>query len=160
MLLKTTLFVPLSNQIRLWYHQSRFSLFHPFLYFDLIESRRHGRRKGGRGNKTSLDIENFSKKKLFPYFIVWKNEFCLFCPPRKNDWKNPLVAPPGKNPSDAHAHSEVWKNQFLSACNIYRHRQHYSQSNSKIWKDVFITIFNCDMNAGDSQDAINLRCTT
>jgi len=142
----------------LWYHQSHFSLFRPFLYFGLIESRRHGRRKGGRGNKAPLDLKILAKKVVFLFSGEKKQIMPLLSPPKKL-LENPLVVPPGKNPSDAHAHSEVWKNQFLSACNIYCNRQHYLQSNSKIWKDAFITIFNCDMNAKDFHDAINLRCT-
>jgi len=52
---------------------------------------------------------------------------------------------------------EVLKNQFLSDCNRYCHRQHYLQSNSKIWKDAFITIFNLDMNVRRSSGRDNFK---
>jgi len=75
MLIKTTLSVPLSKHIRLWFHQSQISLCLPlcfFIYLTTIGGRpepgyalRHGRRKRGQGGKAPLDFENFSKKRLF-----------------------------------------------------------------------------------------------
>jgi len=53
----------------------------------------------GQGGHIPLDFENFGKKSFFK-FRVGKTKFQHFWPP---PWKNPLVPPHGKNPSDVHA---------------------------------------------------------
>jgi len=60
-----------------------------------VESFTMGVIKGGQ------DFEHFSKKG-YSYFQVGKNKYHHFCPPPEIFWKNLLVPPPGKNPSDAH----------------------------------------------------------
>jgi len=62
-------------------------------------TRVHGRRKGGA---SPLDFENISKIGCFLSFEWEKTNFTTFGPPLEKFWKNPLVAPPGKNTSDAH----------------------------------------------------------
>jgi len=49
-----------------------------------------------------LDFEIIGKKRLFFQFRGVKNKFHHFPPPWKKIWENPLLAAPGKNPSDAH----------------------------------------------------------
>jgi len=60
--------------------------------------------RGDMGAKVTLDFEFFGKKGCFPWFRVGKNNISpLAAHPLETFRKNPLVAPPGKNPSDAHA---------------------------------------------------------
>jgi len=51
----------------------------------------------------------FSAKKVFSYLRLGKMNFHHFWPPPKKNfgysWKNPLLATPGKNFSDAHAYA-------------------------------------------------------
>jgi len=47
------------------------------------------------------------KKGCFLSFEWQKTNFTTFGQHLKNIWKNPLVVPPGKNPSEAHAHKHV-----------------------------------------------------
>jgi len=47
-------------------------------------------------------------KKVVLLISSGKTNFTTFAAPLEIFWKNPLVAPSGKNPSDAHA-SNIWK---------------------------------------------------
>jgi len=61
----------------------------------------------GRGGPSlPPDFEIISKKKLFFQFRGVKTKFHHFLPPWKKFWENPLLAPPGKNPSDVHG--SIW----------------------------------------------------
>jgi len=51
----------------------------------------------GRGSRTPLDFEIFSKKGVFISPLLT---------PLEKFWKNPLVPPPEKNPSDAHVRTQ------------------------------------------------------
>jgi len=56
--------------------------------------------EGGRGDLvTHWILKILSKKSCFLSFEWEKTNFTTFAPP----WKNPLVPPPGKHSSDAHA---------------------------------------------------------
>jgi len=57
--------------------------------------------RGAGGPRPPLHFENFSKKGCFLSFEWEKINFTTFAPLEKI-WKNSLVLPPGKNPSDAH----------------------------------------------------------
>jgi len=54
-----------------------------------------------------LDFESISKKGLFYQFRGAKNKFHHFWPPWNKFWENPLLAPPGKKPSDAHVQKDI-----------------------------------------------------
>ena len=59
---------------------------------------------GGRGSLDPLDFVIISKKWLFFQFRGVKSKFHHFLPPGKKYYENPLLIPPGKTPSDAHAY--------------------------------------------------------
>jgi len=57
----------------------------------------------GRGGKAPPWILEFlAKKDCFLNFEWEKTNFTTFGYPLEKNWKNPSVAPLGKNPSDAH----------------------------------------------------------
>jgi len=58
---------------------------------------------GRRGPRPPRNLEILSKKVCFLRFDWEKRIFITFGSPLEKFWKNPLVAPYGKNPSDAHA---------------------------------------------------------
>jgi len=58
--------------------------------------------RGAEGAKPPLGFENYSKKGCFLSFEREEPNFTTFGPPLEKFWKNPLMAPPGKNPSDGH----------------------------------------------------------
>ena len=67
----------------------------------IVNHSNHGRRQG---SLPPLDFEIFCKKGCFLSFEWEKNKFHHFWPPPlEKFWKNPILSPPGKNPSDAHA---------------------------------------------------------
>jgi len=55
----------------------------------------------GRGGKASWILKVSPKKGCFFCFESEKTNFTTFAPPLEKFWKNTLVAPLGKNPSDA-----------------------------------------------------------
>jgi len=57
--------------------------------------------RGGQGGKPPWIFKISAKEVVFQFRGV-KNKFHHFWPPLEKFWKNSLVAPPGKNPSDAH----------------------------------------------------------
>jgi len=59
--------------------------------------------RGSRGTKAPLDAENIIKKGYFLSFEREKSTFTTVAPLEKF-WKNPLVAPPGRNLSDTHVY--------------------------------------------------------
>ena len=79
----------------------------------------HGRRKGGRGASAPHWILKFSAKKVVFLVLRGKNQISPLLRP---SWKNPLVPPLGKNPSDAHGYNalEIW-----SDTNSFRDKTHY-----------------------------------
>jgi len=56
-------------------------------------------------SEEGLEFENFSKKCCFLNFECQTKFYHCWAPVEK-PWENPLVAPPGKILSDAHAHSK------------------------------------------------------
>jgi len=60
-----------------------------------------GRR--GRGSRNPWILKLSVKKVVFVVSSGKKINFTTFGPPLEKIWKNPLVVPPGKNPSDTHA---------------------------------------------------------
>jgi len=57
--------------------------------------------EGGEGGaKTPWILKLLAKKVVFP-ISRGKNQISPLLVPRKKFWENPLLAPPGKNPSDA-----------------------------------------------------------
>ena len=61
----------------------------------------------GQGGKTPFWILKFSAKKVVFLVLSGKKQFSLLLAPLEKFWKNPLVAPLGKNPSDAHVASLI-----------------------------------------------------
>jgi len=59
-------------------------------------------RRGAGSGLALLDFETFCKKGCFLSFQWEKINFTTFGPLLKKFRQNPLVPPPGKNPSDAH----------------------------------------------------------
>jgi len=55
-----------------------------------------------RGALPPWILRLLAKKGCFFNFEGLKRNFTTFGPPWKKFWENPLLAPPGKNPSDAH----------------------------------------------------------
>jgi len=63
--------------------------------------------------KKGLNLKSSAKKAVI-LVSGSKNQISpLLAIPLKTFWKNPLVALPGKNPSDAHAHKYVKLHLFL-----------------------------------------------
>ena len=61
----------------------------------------------GRGGNGPLDFEILSKKSCFLNFEWEKANLTTF-----HHWKNPLVAPSGKDPSDAHVHKHLSETRY------------------------------------------------
>jgi len=61
-------------------------------------------RKGQGGSKPPLDFEIFRIKKIVFLVLSGKNQTSPLWSPLEKFKKNPLMPPPGKNPSDAHAY--------------------------------------------------------
>jgi len=79
---------------------------------DLFPKHKHGCRK--------QEFENFSKKGCFLSFEWQKTNFSTLSPLEKL-LENPLVALPGKNPSDAHTHKHVKVHHFCKKLCLFRH---------------------------------------
>jgi len=62
--------------------------------------------KGAGGTRHPWILKILAKKVVFLFSGEKKQIMPLLTPPKKL-LENPLVVPPGKNPSDARAHSEV-----------------------------------------------------
>jgi len=63
----------------------------------------HGRRKGGQGGLGLPWILKVLTKKVFFSISRGKHQLSPFlAPPWKKFWENPILAHPGKNPSDGH----------------------------------------------------------
>jgi len=62
----------------------------------------HGRRRGERGVLAPLYFEIPQQKKVVFLISSGKNQIYLLLAPLDKFKKNPLMPPPGKNPSDAH----------------------------------------------------------
>jgi len=58
------------------------------------------------------EFENFSKNDYFLSFERQKNKFRNIQPPKKKLWNKSTSAPPGKNPSETHAHKHVKLHHF------------------------------------------------
>ena len=65
---------------------------------------RVAREGGATGFGPATDFKNFHQKRLLSQFRVGENKFHHFWIPLEKFWKNTLVPPPGKNPSDAHSY--------------------------------------------------------
>jgi len=67
----------------------------------------HGcRKRWERGPWTPWILKISAKNGCFLSFEWEKSNFITFDPPLETVWKNPLMALPGKNPSDAHVQDE------------------------------------------------------
>ena len=74
-----------------------------------------GRGAGGQGPP---GFQIWSKKRLFIQFWVVKSKFDHFWPALEKSWKNPLVPPPGKNPSDPMA--PWWRNGCFQRPQVFQ----------------------------------------
>jgi len=57
-------------------------------------------RRRGKGALAPFDVETFRKKGFLSF--EWEKHILPLLPPLENIWKNLLVFPLGKNPSDGH----------------------------------------------------------